>query len=584
MAVEYSATNRLIDMTVPLAKVRPSTFNPRRRFDEAQLQELADSIREHGLLEPIVVRPVNLGVAIDTGKTWEIVAGERRYRACTMAGLTEIPVRVHTALSDEAALKLAIIENVQRVDLDPVEEAEGYRALAALGMKQREIAESVHRSQPAVANAMRLLDLPADVQERISRGELTASHGVALASWKQLPRVASRLAALAVACNWTSKETEKPFDLNNSPIWNLKADGFLRDMYDAVFDRNRCQACPFEAFRNPGGAGHGYCFKPEHFDELNTAAKAQRDEQSKRLLEAKRQSAAIEGKELFQLSGMSLDLYARLENADEVPAGCRPDCEHRTQAIDRYGSVITICLDPKCHNRLKMAATRSDNKAGRELMKALLQDLEERIDAITEIGPREMAVVGAAILANEWRLRHYLREACERQGRGAIWSALNEPGWQSSSRYDKSVEAGPLAIAKIVVEAVCRMELVERYQERRKSDSATADWYLRGEAPVKAAASAEATICPTAGLPCDPATCVQDCPKADAAQKAATGKDMIRPINGPGPCITDCDRLCALRTGNEHDGYPAYCLGYSAADDTAPWEGAAIAGGEEGRN
>ncbi len=156
---------------LPTGSLRPNARNPRRAFDSAELDELVASLRERGIIQPIVVRPLR-GVA----DGYEIIAGERRWRAAQRAGLHEVPVVVIDA-TDAEALQLAIIENVQRADLNPLEEAEGYRALVEeFGNSQNEIAKTVGKSRSYVANTLRLLKLSDPVKAYIHSGKLTAGH------------------------------------------------------------------------------------------------------------------------------------------------------------------------------------------------------------------------------------------------------------------------------------------------------------------------------------------------------------------------------------------------------------------------
>ena len=159
--------------TLPIAKVEPRLDQPREIFDEQSLQELADSIAQYGLIQPITARKLDSGY-------YQIIAGERRWRAARLAGLTELPVRVIEA-DDRRTAELALVENLQREDLNPIEEARGYRALIdEYGLTQEETAKSVGRSRPAVANAMRLLSLCPAVLEMVEKGQLSAGHARAL--------------------------------------------------------------------------------------------------------------------------------------------------------------------------------------------------------------------------------------------------------------------------------------------------------------------------------------------------------------------------------------------------------------------
>ena len=160
---------------VPIEFLKANPRNPRRTFSDAELGGLSDSIKQHGVIQPIAVRPVK-----GTPDRYEIIAGERRWRAAQLAGLHEVPI-MPLDVSDSDALQLAIIENVQREDLNPIEEAQGYHALAnEFKRSQEEIAKIVGKSRSHVANMMRLTKLPAEVQAYIAQGQLSAGHARAL--------------------------------------------------------------------------------------------------------------------------------------------------------------------------------------------------------------------------------------------------------------------------------------------------------------------------------------------------------------------------------------------------------------------
>ena len=158
---------------LPIAKVEPRENQPRTLFDEEALAELAESIREYGLIQPVTVRKLDSGY-------YQLIAGERRWRAARMAGLNEIPARIIEA-DDRLATELALVENLQREDLNPVEEAQGYRTLMEeYGLTQDEAAQRVGKSRPAVANALRLLSLAPEVLQFVEQGLLSAGHARAL--------------------------------------------------------------------------------------------------------------------------------------------------------------------------------------------------------------------------------------------------------------------------------------------------------------------------------------------------------------------------------------------------------------------
>lgn len=151
---------------LPLSKVEPRKDQPRDQFSQESLEELAESIREHGVLQPLTVRKLD-------GGYFQIIAGERRWRAARLAGLTEVPVRI-VAADDKKAMELAMVENLQRENLNPVEEAKGYKALMTdYGMTQEQVAASVGKSRPVVANALRILSLPQEVVALVEEGKLS---------------------------------------------------------------------------------------------------------------------------------------------------------------------------------------------------------------------------------------------------------------------------------------------------------------------------------------------------------------------------------------------------------------------------
>ena len=162
---------------LPTHKIEPNRNQPRQDFDEEELQALSDSLATHGVLQPLTVRELDSGY-------YQIIAGERRWRAARMAGLSEVPVVVIEA-DDKKAMELALIENLQRQDLNPVEEALGYQSLMEdFGLTQEDTAQRVGKSRPAVANALRLLNLSTKILEKVREGALSAGHARALLSIK----------------------------------------------------------------------------------------------------------------------------------------------------------------------------------------------------------------------------------------------------------------------------------------------------------------------------------------------------------------------------------------------------------------
>jgi ParB family chromosome partitioning protein len=201
-AAETRAESRDQSSTLEVAvdRITPSPFQPRRTFDEAKIEELAGSIRNQGIIQPLVVRPKEDG--------YELIAGERRWRAAMKAGLARVPVVVRQA-SDHEALQLALVENLQREDLNPIEEASGYRRLQEeFHWSQEEMAEKVGKSRPAIANSVRLLALPAEVQQEVSAGNLPAGQARALLGPHTEALIVSACRDV-VAKGLSTRETEK---------------------------------------------------------------------------------------------------------------------------------------------------------------------------------------------------------------------------------------------------------------------------------------------------------------------------------------------------------------------------------------
>jgi ParB family chromosome partitioning protein len=177
------------DNFVPIESLKRNPDQPRRRFDEEALEDLSRSIAEKGILQPIIVRP------IPGGDGFQIVAGERRWRAAQRAGLHEVPV-IARDLSDREVMEIALVENIQRTDLDPIEEARGFQVLSEqFSHTQEDIARAVGKSRAAIANAIRLLSLPTSVQDMVCDGRLSAGHGRALINTPNPEALASRVAA-----------------------------------------------------------------------------------------------------------------------------------------------------------------------------------------------------------------------------------------------------------------------------------------------------------------------------------------------------------------------------------------------------
>jgi ParB family chromosome partitioning protein len=215
-------TPRAPDSTLPIESIFPNPNQPRRSFDVAALAELADSIRAKGVIQPLIVRPSADG-------RYEIVAGERRWRASQAANLHELPVIIRD-FSDVEMLEIAIIENIQRADLNPLDEAEAYRQLMdKFGHTQEKIAEGLSRSRSHIANLLRLLNLPADVQDMVRSGALSAGHARALVGNAEASDLAKQIVSKGLSVRAVEELVRKPSENGsnkavNRPVSSKDAD------------------------------------------------------------------------------------------------------------------------------------------------------------------------------------------------------------------------------------------------------------------------------------------------------------------------------------------------------------------------
>lgn len=195
---------------LPIGSLIPGTYQPRRNFADAELEELAESIRQQGLIQPIVARPHNDG-------SYEILAGERRWRACQLVGRETIEVVIKD-VDDQAALAMSLIENIQRENLNPMEEAEGYqRLIDDFGLKQSLVGQLVGKSRSRISRLLSLLSLPSKARERITKGELSGAHGIVLAAQSLDESEVDRFASLAIEHQWSRDQLHRAIQESKAP-------------------------------------------------------------------------------------------------------------------------------------------------------------------------------------------------------------------------------------------------------------------------------------------------------------------------------------------------------------------------------
>lgn len=214
-----------VKKTLRVSELEPNRDQPRKQFSEESISALADSIQQYGMLQPILVRPMGLN--------YQIVAGERRWRAARMLGLDEVPVIIRE-LSDEETMAVALIENLQRENLNPIEEASGYVSLIEnYGMTQEEVSKQVGKSRSAIANAMRLLQLPEEIRRMVEDGELSAGHGralLAIADEKLMMETAQKAAKGQLSVRAIEKIAAKTDEAAEQLVTNAQIDSYFTEM------------------------------------------------------------------------------------------------------------------------------------------------------------------------------------------------------------------------------------------------------------------------------------------------------------------------------------------------------------------
>lgn len=234
--MENESEDQNSTVTLKISEIEPNKDQPRTDFDDKALSELAESIALHGVLQPLLVRPLVYG-------GYQIVAGERRYRASRMAGLTEVPVVIRE-LDDKETMELALIENLQRENLTPIEEAKGYKTLMdTYGFTQEQVSTSVGKSRSAVANSLRLLNLPEEIIDLISQGKITGGHARALLSLEnkdEMLKISREIMDKDLSVRQTEKLTQKSKKGEKNPPKKEEKTNFLKEV-ELALTENLCR-------------------------------------------------------------------------------------------------------------------------------------------------------------------------------------------------------------------------------------------------------------------------------------------------------------------------------------------------------
>lgn len=386
---------------IALGQISPSSYNPRTKFDEAQLAELASSIKEQGVLGPILVRPYDEG-------GYEIMAGERRFRAAQLAGLATIPAIVRIVTEEEARL-IAVTENRQRHDLDALDTARGYQILKEGGMAQADIAQKCGVSPGEVSKSLALLQTPPAVQNLIREEKLSAS--AARLIWMKFAKFAPFAIAYAkyvATAGMSVRELEESLKEGGRLPWaftNQPSKVAARDINWNIPFKDECQQCPHGAYHS------GLCLMPAEFDRKMAEIEAKEQERALALAERlKARSKALpmagekaEGStdepqngtdepEALPVLGKDLK-HNEYEMVHTAPAGCSEACGCRCAALMGNGAggtrAVQVCLDPARFQKLKTAQTKAENKVRKE-------EGKKRIEQVLKLQHTEKATAGRA--------------------------------------------------------------------------------------------------------------------------------------------------------------------------------------------
>lgn len=553
--LEHSARNETYtyEMAVePIGDIHPSALNPRKDFDREALDELADSIREHGILEPLVVRKRDAG-------GYEIICGERRWRAAKLAGLEAVPVRLLRDVDDRKLVELALVENLARRDIDPIEEARGYQALRDLGYKVEEVAQKVGRHQSTISNSMSILRCPDKTLELVSKGKLSPSHARALVPYVNYPELEGTLRELAVA-GVPSKVLEA-FDIHQLN-WEVqsKLKPMLRSLENARIDTSGCTSdvCPHRRKR--------YCLNPACFDaKIEEAQEARRAEVEARVAEVG------EGNTV-DLGTLDWDDY---EGVDPEYLGCPGDCPHLKLGTWAGIHHQQVCLDKKCAWERRVAADEREKAANLEVkarqLERTLHAMSNDPDAAAKL--RAIAVCGTVSQLYLSSNSHIMAHAARHLGIDVDVARLSKLSTHSHSDDGKRkllealAEIAPEQLVILVAETALRVEIARGYGK-----SIMNDW-LCGAAGTEPEDKGDNDGIQTAAAPAepDPETQTQAGPEGaipgETEEDAADGvdTDAERAISGDRLDTSGENRTLPERD-REGDGLPRM-----AQADSSDW-------------
>lgn len=490
---------------LPLDQVVPSPDNPRKRFDDDALEELAESLRQVGVLEPIVVREHGNGL-------YELVAGERRWRAARLAGLPTIPAVLFEAGGARAAAQARLVENVQRQDLTAIEIADALQALIEDGLTQAQAGEAIglKGGQSRVSHMLKLRSLPEGVRARLTDGTFSAAHGEALLKWAAFPAFLEAVADLAVRHGLAARELAAPFEHD---IFDLADDDVD---YDDVFVHvgyavveAACKQCPFGAFVRSGDQySYGYCLRPAHVAEVEAQLEQQRKDlgatqrahQGERLEEARAlvrettlHAAPHTAKPgLADYHALPYDAVELLKWRQPVPAPCAAGTCPCWGEV-RYGDAVEpVCTEPATFTALRARLTKARAVEDARRQALALAQLEAKLAQVENLTAREAVVLLTAVLnpggyrpsgthvADSWRVAaQALASTTDAMLEKTLVSDAD--AWLALARSER-----PYDLVRAMVAAVCRADILMRFHhDGGASYGHVAEWYVGAPLPER---------------------------------------------------------------------------------------------------
>lgn len=368
---------------VPIENIEPNPFQPRLLFGEAEMEDLANSIKEHGLIYAVTGRPKPDAIGV-----FQIMDGERRFRALQRLGAKTVPLTRREATDHEMA-RLAIVANRDRVNNNPIEMARAYRRLIdEFGESVEQVAQGAGKSRPVISNLLRLLDLPDEVQLMLSAGELSEAHGRALATYKDWPRFVLFYAAKIRDKSIPTKEVEKGISLTYDEKAVLAREKVLVSTYNCGYSVEQARQNHPGAFFKAVDDYEAFCLDVALHLRLLAEAQAEKKreqeataQQATQATQAGQQPGAGVG-QLPRVSDMDYNTYCTI--GKPPPPGCSKECKCRGKALSYNGSPIEICTDPKRHRKLIANETRAKNDVQRADNERKMNEIATYLDGMRE--------------------------------------------------------------------------------------------------------------------------------------------------------------------------------------------------------